>query len=163
MGHARMLAKHTAASAPERTFTFGSVFRDKQDTGQPQMFGEVDFDIVTGDTSNLAINEAEVLKVLDEIVAAFPSLSSSQMCFHVSHADLLHIIFEHCGIEPANRRATADVLSKLNIHNNTWSRVRMELRSPTIGISATSVDELQQFDFRGTCLNCLRVYSEDTI
>jgi translation initiation factor 2-alpha kinase 4 len=149
MGHARMLAKHSQSPPLQRTFTFGSVFRDKQDTGQPQMFGEVDFDIVTVDTLDLALKEAEVLKVLDEIINTFPSLSSSQMCFHIGHSDILQLIFEYCGIQPSSRRAAADVLSRLNIHNHTWQKIRMELRSPAVGISATSIDELQRFDFRG--------------
>ncbi|KAM0453783.1 hypothetical protein ACHAPV_008720 [Trichoderma viride] len=150
MGHARMLAKHSQSPPLQRTFTFGSVFRDKQDTGQPQMFGEVDFDIVTIDTLDLALKEAEVLKVLDEIINTFPSLSSSQMCFHIGHSDILQLIFEYCGIQPSSRRAAADVLSRLNIHNHTWQKIRMELRSPAVGISATSIDELQRFDFRDT-------------
>lgn len=149
MGGARMIAKQAAGPMLQRTFCFSSVFRDKQDTGQPQMFGEVDFDIVTTDTLDLALKEAEVLKVLDEIVSTFPSLSLTQMCFHVGHSDLLQLIFEHCGIELACRRLAADVLSRLNIHNHTWQKIRMELRSPAVGISATSVDELQRFDFRG--------------
>lgn len=154
MGNARMLAKNSNGPIVQRTFTFGSVFRDKQDTGQPQMFGEVDFDIVTTDTLDLALKEAEVLKVMDEIIFTFPSLSSSQMCFHVGHSDLLQLIFEYCGIEAACRRPAADVLSKLNIHNYTWQKIRSELRSPAVGMSATSVDELQRFDFRGKyCLS----------
>lgn len=150
MGHARTVAKQATGPIVPRTFTFGSVYRDKQDTGQPQMFGEVDFDIVTADTLDLALKEAEVLKVLDEIVHTFPSLSSSSMCFHIGHSDLLQLIFEHCGIELACRRAAADVLSKLNIHTNTWQKIRIELRSSAVGVSATSVDELQRFDFRDT-------------
>lgn len=149
MGHARIMAKPSSNLPAQRTFTFGSVFRDKQDTGHPQMFGEVDFDIVTMDTLDLALKEAEVLKVLDEIVMAFPSLSSAQMCFHVGHSDLLQLIFEYCDVEPACRRGTADVLSRLNIHGFSWQKIRTDLRSPAIGISATSVDELQRFDFRG--------------
>lgn len=149
MGHARMMAKHSSGPVVQRTFTFGSVFRDRLDTGQPRMFGEVDFDIVTTDTLDLALKEAEVLKVLDEIIFALPSLSSSQMCFHVGHSDLLQLIFEFCGIEPSSRRPAADVLSKLNIINFTWQKARLELRSPAVGVSATSVDELQRFDFRG--------------
>ena len=149
MGHARLMAKNTGSPVVQRTFNFGNVFRDKQDTGQPQMFGEVDFDIVTTDTLDLALKEAEVLKVLDEIIYNFPSLSSTQMCFHVGHSDLLQLILEYCGIEPACRRSAADVLSKLNIHNYTWQKIKSELRMPSVGISATSVDELQKFDFRG--------------
>ncbi|KAJ4255420.1 eukaryotic translation initiation factor 2-alpha kinase [Fusarium torreyae] len=150
LGNARMMAKQANGPVIQRTFTFGSVFRDKQDMGQPLMFGEVDFDIVTTDTLDLALKEAEVLKVVDEIIHTFPSLSTSVMCFHLGHSDLLQLIFEHCGIEPSSRRAAADVLSKLNIHNYTWQKIRIELRSATVGVSATSVDELQRFDFRDT-------------
>ncbi|KAM0561886.1 hypothetical protein ACHAPJ_003057 [Fusarium lateritium] len=150
LGNARMMAKQVNGPVIQRTFTFGSVFRDKQDMGQPLMFGEVDFDIVTTDTLDLALKEAEVLKVVDEIIHTFPSLSTAVMCFHLGHSDLLQLIFEHCGIEPSSRRAAADVLSKLNIHNYTWQKIRIELRSATVGVSATSVDELQRFDFRDT-------------
>jgi translation initiation factor 2-alpha kinase 4 len=149
MGNARMMSKQTNGPIVEKTYSFGSIFRDKQDTGQPRMLAEVDFDIVTTDTLDLALKEAEVIKVLDEIVHTFPSLSSSAMCFHVGHSDLLQLIFEHCGIEPACRRAAADVLSNLNISNHTWQKIRTQLRSSAVGVSATSVDELQRFDFRG--------------
>ncbi|KAL0943971.1 protein kinase [Colletotrichum truncatum] len=150
MGHARMLAKASGTASVQRTFAFGNIFRDRQDLGQPLMLGEVDFDIVTTDTFDLALKEAEVLKVLDEIIDTFPSLSSSQMCFHLGHSDLLQLIFDHCRVEPGSRRAAADVLSKLNIHNWTWQKIRVQLRSPLVGLSATSVDELQRFDFRDT-------------
>lgn len=149
MGHARMVAKQPLAGVVQRTFSFGSVFRDKQDSGQPQMFGEVDFDIVNSDTLDLALREAEVLKVLDEIIHTFPWLSSSQMCFHVGHSDLLQIVFDHCGIERSCHRAAAEVLSKLNVRKYSWQNIAVELRSSAVGISSTSVDELQRFDFRG--------------
>ncbi|KND93967.1 Serine/threonine-protein kinase gcn2 [Tolypocladium ophioglossoides CBS 100239] len=148
MGLARLVAKNSTTW--QRTFMFGHAFRDKKDTGQPQMFGEVDFDIVSHDTLDLSLKEAEVLKVLDEIVMAFPSVSAGPMCFHIGHSDLLQLIYEHCGIPPACRRATSEALTKLNIHNFTWQKIRMELRSPTVGMSATSVDELSRFDFRDT-------------
>lgn len=148
MGHARMLAKQSNGPVIHRSFAFGNVYRDRQDDGQPQIFGEVDFDIVTTDVLDFALKEAEVVKVLDEIIDTFPSLSSPQMCFHFGHSDLLQLIFEYCAIEPALRRAAADVLSKLNVHNHTWQKIRSELRSAA-GVSATSLDELQRFDFRG--------------
>jgi translation initiation factor 2-alpha kinase 4 len=59
------------------------------------------------------------------------------------------LIFEFCGVEVGARQATAEVLSKLNIRNFSWQKVRSELRSPLVGVSATTVDELQRFDFRG--------------
>ena len=146
--HARAIAKH--APSVQRSFAFGPVFRDKQSGGQPQTFGEVDFDIVSANSLDLALKEAEVVKVLDEVVHSFPALSSTQMCFHLNHADLLDLIFEFCRIEPNLRQPVAETLSKLNIQQWTWQKIKMELRSPLIGVSATSVDDLQRFDFRET-------------
>ncbi|KAF7864571.1 hypothetical protein EAF04_006703 [Stromatinia cepivora] len=146
--NARAIAKHQPPV--ERSFAFGTVFRDKHDGAAPQTFSEVDFDVVASDSLDLALKEAEVIKVLDEIVASFPSLPSSQMCFHVNHADLLGLIFDFCRIEPSIRQAAADTLSKLNVQQWTWQKIRAELRSPLVGVSATSVDDLQRFDFRDT-------------
>lgn len=72
------------------------------------------------------------------------------MCFHLNHSDLLGLIFEFCRIETSIRQAVSDTLSKLNVQSYTWQKIRTELRSPLIGVSATSVDDLQQFDFRDT-------------
>ncbi|QSZ35434.1 hypothetical protein DSL72_008304 [Monilinia vaccinii-corymbosi] len=146
--NARAIAKHQPSV--ERSFAFGTVFRDKHDGAAPQTFGEVDFDVVTSDSLDLALKEAEVIKVLDEIVTSFPSLPSSQMCFHINHADLLGLIFDFCRIEPSIRQAAADTLSKLNVQQWTWQKIRAELRSPLVGVSATSVEDLQRFEFRDT-------------
>ncbi|KAM7209231.1 Anticodon binding domain of tRNAs domain containing protein [Naviculisporaceae sp. PSN 640] len=148
MGHARSLARVTSGPVAQRSYSFGNIFRDRHGGGQPDVYGEVDFDIVTTDALDLALKEAEVIKVLDEIITAFPALSSTPICFHLGHSDLLHLIFEYCGVEPDSRQPAAEVLSKLNIRNFTWQKVRGELRSALVGISATSVDELQRFDFR---------------
>lgn len=148
--HARFIAKQEPSV--QRSFSFGPVFRDKQSGGQPQMFGEVDFDIVSLDTLDLALKEAEVIKVLDEIVGSFPSLATTTMCFHLNHSDLLGLIFDFCRIESGIRTAVADTLSKLNVQSYGWQKIRVELRSPLIGVSATSVDDLQKFDFRGRSL-----------
>ncbi|KAK0636270.1 anticodon binding domain of tRNAs-domain-containing protein [Bombardia bombarda] len=150
MGHARSLARVTSGPVVQRSYSFGNIFRDRHGGGQPNVLGEVDFDIVTQDALDLALKEAEVIKVLDEIVGAFPAMSSTPICFHLGHSDLLHLIFDFCGVEASARQAAAEVLSKLNIGNYTWQKVRGELRAPSIGISATSVDELQRFDFRDT-------------
>ncbi|KAE8446644.1 hypothetical protein EG329_011837 [Mollisiaceae sp. DMI_Dod_QoI] len=145
---ARAIAKHEPAV--ERSFAFGRVFRDRDSGGQPQTFGEVDFDIVSTDTLDLALKEAEVIKVLDEIVGNFPALTTTQMCFHINHSDLLGLIFDFCRIELSIRQAVAETLSKLNVQSWTWLKIRTELRSPLIGVSAPSVDDLQRFDFRDT-------------
>lgn len=147
MGRARMLAKSTNA-IPQHSYSFGSVYREQHGGGQPNQIGVADFDIVASNTLDLSLKEARVLSVVDDIIAAFPTLSSSQMAFQLGHSDLLQLIFEYCGIEPSIRRAAAETLSKLNVQGVTWQKLRGELRSPQCGVSATSVDELQRFDFR---------------
>ncbi|KAH8821648.1 anticodon binding domain of tRNAs-domain-containing protein [Xylogone sp. PMI_703] len=152
--HARVIAKHEPLV--QRSFAFGNVYRDRHDGGQPQTFGEVDFDIVSTNSLDLALKEAETIKVLDEIVTTIPSLASAQMCFHLNHSDLLGIIFDFCRIEPSIRQPVADALSKLNIQQWSWQKIRAELRSPLVGVSAMSVDDLQRFDFRDTPLNAFQ-------
>ncbi|KAI0119984.1 serine/threonine-protein kinase gcn2 [Nemania sp. FL0031] len=148
LGNARLLAKQLHPPEVRRSFAFGHVYRDRQSGGQPQMIGEVDFDITSADTLDLALKEAEVIKVLDEIIETFPSTSS--MCFHLGHSDLLQLIFDYCNIDLSARQSTAESLTKLNIHSITFQKIRAELRSPLIGISATSIEDLRRFDFRDT-------------
>ncbi|KAI1468535.1 serine/threonine-protein kinase gcn2 [Daldinia caldariorum] len=148
LGNARALAKHTNISSVRKSFTFGNVYRDRRNGGQPLMIGEVDFDIISNNTLDLALKEAEVIKVLDEIIHAFPS--TSPMCFHLGHSDLLQLIFDFCNVDLTARQLAAESLSKLNIHSYTFQKIRAELRSPMIGISATSIEDLRRFDFRDT-------------
>ncbi|CAK7208216.1 eukaryotic translation initiation factor 2-alpha kinase [Sporothrix eucalyptigena] len=151
MGNARALARcASGGDVVGKSYTFGSIFRDRPGGGQPSMFGEVDFDLVTTHTLDLALREAEVIKVIDEITAAFPTVRANPLCFQLGHSDLLQLIFDFCGVEKSARRAVADVLSRLNIHSVTWQKLRSELRSPLVGASTTSIDELQKFDFRDT-------------
>lgn len=151
MGRARALARVTQGPVAQRTFSFGSIFRDRHEGGQPDMYGEVDFDIVTTDALDLALKEAEVIKVLDEIITTFPTTSSTPMCFHINHSDLLNLIFDFCGVPTVSRRETAEVLSKLNIRNFSWPKVRGELRAAPISLPSTCIDDLKRFDWRSMC------------
>ncbi|KAF2425819.1 Serine/threonine-protein kinase [Tothia fuscella] len=146
--NARAIARRRPAA--ERTFAFGNVFRNTAAGGAPRSNGEVDYDIVTTDTLDLALKEAEVIKVLDEVVDGIPAFAMTQMCFHLNHSDLLELILEYCRIAISQRPAVKEVLSKLNVDTWTWQKVRADLRSPTLGVSATSLDDLARFDFRDT-------------
>ncbi|KAF2263828.1 kinase-like protein [Lojkania enalia] len=145
-------ARSIGRGAPfiEKSFVIGSVYRDNYTGGAPRSSGEADFDIMSYDTLDLALKEAEVIKVIDEVIDAFPSLASVQMCFHLNHADLLDIIMDYCRISAPQRPAVKEVLSKLNIQKFNWQNIRNDLRAPEIGISSTSLDDLAQFDWRDT-------------
>ncbi|KAL4909411.1 hypothetical protein BDW74DRAFT_80834 [Aspergillus multicolor] len=137
-------------SSLEKTFAFGTVYRDNPQGGEPRTHKEVDFDIVSRNTLDLALKEAEVIKVLDEIIEEFPPLKASPMCFLINHSDLLQLIMEFCRIKPSQIPLVKEVISRLNIGKYSMQKIRSELRSPAVGVASTSLDELVRFDFRDT-------------
>ena len=146
--NARLLAKH--APVARKTYAFADVYRGALVSSHPKSHGEVDFDIVSYDNLDLALREAEVIKVMDEIIDIFPSLDSAKMCFHIGHSHLLDSILTICGITEDKWGVVKEILSKLNIGQWTWAKIRNELRAPGIAIASTSLDDLVRFDFRDT-------------
>ena len=152
MGNARSLARNPNAAVVPKCYSFGNVFRERPGGGQPTMLPAVEFDIVTKNRKDKTLKEAEVIKVLDEIIASFPNLYLNQkLFFQLGHSDLLQLIFDFCGVEMGARRAVSEQLSRLN--QMSWQKVRADLRAPLVGASSTSLDELQRFDFRGKTLH----------
>ncbi|KAH2019830.1 hypothetical protein KXV45_003763 [Aspergillus fumigatus] len=149
----------------EKTFAFGTVYREMPHGSEPRTHKEVDFDIVSHNTLDLALKEAEVIKVLDEIIEEFPPLRSSPMSFLINHSDLLQLIMEFCRITPSQVPLVKEIISKLNFGKWTMQKIRSELRSPAIGVASTSLDDLARFDFRDTpkqAQNRLRSIMEGT-
>lgn len=142
-------ARSIARQAPpvEKTYTIGHVYRDAFTGGAPRSSGEADFDIISYNSLDLALKEAEVVKVVDEVIDEFPSLSTAPIVFQINHADLLDLIMESCRIAPSLRRSVKQILNRLNIQDWTWQKIRNDLRSPTVGVSSTSLDDLAKFDF----------------
>ncbi|KAL1626626.1 eukaryotic translation initiation factor 2-alpha kinase [Diplodia seriata] len=142
-------ARSIARQAPpvEKTYTIGHVYRDAFTGGEPRSNGEADFDIISYNSLDLALKEAEVVKVMDEVIDEFPSLSTAPIVFQINHADLLDLIMESCRIATPLRRSVKQILNRLNIHDWTWQKIRSDLRSPTVGVSSTSLDDLAKFDF----------------
>ena len=150
----------------QKTFIFDNVYRVDPSGNQPKIFGEANFDIVSGNSLNLAVREAEVLKILDDILDAFPNLSTVQMCYHINHSFILDAIFKFCDIESSKWSAVKETISKLHTGDWTWSRVRYELRDPAVSVAATSLDELERFDFRDVwdkAIPKLRSILKDTV
>lgn len=134
----------------EKTYAFGTVYREMPHGSEPRTHKEVDFDIVSHNALDLALKEAEVIKVLDEIIEEFPPLRSASMCFMINHSDLLQLIMDFCRITPSQIPLVKEIISKLNVGKWTMQKIKSELRSPTIGVASTSLDDLTRFDFRGT-------------
>ena len=146
LANARAIARFPIPA--EKSYAFGQVFRRTASGGAPRSFGEADFDIISSDTLDLALKEAEVIKVLDEVIDEFPCFVGSPMCFHLNDSRLLDIILDFCQISKPQQPAVKEVLSKLNMRHWDWQKIRSELRSPTLDIPSTLLDDLARFDFR---------------
>ena len=144
--HARAIARKYPAT--DKSYAFGNVFRETVVGGAPLSSGEVDFDIVSHDALDLALKEAEVIKVLDEIIDEFPGVATAQMCFHINHANLLDLILDYCRISLPQRQAVKEQISKLNISDFDWTKIRNELRSPALAVPSTSLDDMVSWDPR---------------
>jgi translation initiation factor 2-alpha kinase 4 len=147
---ARQLARRECSL--RHVYTFDRVFRDTFSGGPPKANEEVDFDIVSlAGSEDQALDDAEIVKVLDEMTEELPDLTTSgTICFHLNHANILDAILESCRVPTAQQAAVKECISKLGYHTYTWAKIRAELRSAAIGLSITMVNDLQQFDFRDT-------------
>ncbi|KAL8866996.1 MAG: hypothetical protein Q9174_005947 [Haloplaca sp. 1 TL-2023] len=143
--YARVLAKHAAPGS--KVYTFGEVYRSVRPGCHPKTLGEVDFDYVSYNSFDFALREAEVVKVLDEIIDQFPSMASVKMCYHINHSLVLDAVLESCGIPFSKHAFVREILSRLHTGDNTWASIRTELRSPPLSVPATSIEELMVFDF----------------
>lgn len=144
--NARLLAR--AAKSPRKTYTFGYVYREVESGGAPRRISEADFDIISYDSLDSALREAEVVKVVDEIINGFPSMASLPMCYYINHSRLSNAILAFCKIHPSKWALVKDSLGQLHGSEINWSKAKALLRTPAIGVAATSVEELMRFDFR---------------
>ena len=145
---ARMLARLPDLASCQKSFSFGSVFRNNDSGGHPLMHCSVDFDIISNDSLDLALREAETIKVLDQILDRIPSLQSARTYLQISHSELLDRILEFVAAEKHHWEAIKQALSRLYTSTPqwTWTKLRTELRSA--GVGSTTIDDLVQFDFR---------------
>ena len=146
---ARLLAKQEVNMVARKSFHFGTVFRDAPTGQHPRMHGEVDFDIVSDNSLDLALREAEVIKVMDEIVDNIPSLMNASISYQLSHSKLLNTILSFCQISEEKFPALKQILSRLNIGQWSWAKIKTELRS--IAIPSTCLEDLASFDFKDSC------------
>ena len=146
---ARMLAKRPNLASCHKSYSFGNVFRNAPSGVHPTMHGEVDFDIVSSDSLDMALREAETIKVVDEVLDGVPSMAHEPVYYQISHSKLLEKIL--APVAAGQRLAVKQAISRLYTGQWTWAKIRNELRSPPTSISSTVIDDLMQFDFREPC------------
>ncbi|EXJ91345.1 PEK protein kinase [Capronia coronata CBS 617.96] len=132
-----------------KTYCFGVVYRATVPGNEPRQVPEVDFDFVSRSARDLSIKEAEVIKILDEMLQEFPALAVRNWTIYLNHADLINLILDFCRIKPDEISKVKQALSHLNTGTTTWTQVREQLRSSAMNIAETSVTDLSRFNFDG--------------
>lgn len=133
-----------------KTYCFGQVYRATAPGQEPVQVPEADFDFISHNARDLNIKEAEVIKVLDEILLEFSALAIRSWIIHLNHGDLLDIILDFCRIKSSNFSKVKQALSHLNVGHITWKEVREQLRGSALNIPETCVADLSRFNFEGS-------------
>ncbi len=133
-----------------KSYAFGNVYRQtfdiNEDVNELHLGEEAVFDIVSENT-DLMLHEAEVIKVLDDIMTTIPCLARENMCFNINHSDLLDAVFEHCAVAKEHRRNASDTLAKLDVDTYSWDNATAALLG--FGLTQVSIRNLEEFSFRG--------------
>jgi translation initiation factor 2-alpha kinase 4 len=144
---ARLLAHKKIDHA--RHYSFGVVYREGRDGGRPSPFSEASFDIVSYSAKDLSIKDAEILKVVDEIMADFPSLKQNKtMVIYLNHTELLDMLLKHCGIDSKHWSAVKLILSTITTATGTWKRIEKKLRDEKFNLPSASIQQLAYFNFQ---------------
>ena len=138
-----------ARGRPENNkfFSFGTIYRASDEKLEPALRSEVNFDIVSSNTIDLSLKDAEAIKTLDEFVCSTPAISFKKPVIVLNHSDLLDVILESSRIAPERFAIVKAQLSKLGVE---WQkeRLRDELRKKSMNIPNMSVEDLLRFNFR---------------
>ncbi|KAF9184078.1 hypothetical protein BGZ51_003580 [Haplosporangium sp. Z 767] len=131
-----------------KRFYFGRVYRENTVGGQPQIVHEVDFDIVHN-THNPMVADAEVIKVVDELLEEFPPFKSTNgVFFLLNHTVVVEAIFDNCRIPSEIRSGVYTILGQLGRQYQHMSQVRNHLMS-VYHLPRSVLDELELFDRKG--------------
>ncbi|CAG8495247.1 14730_t:CDS:10, partial [Funneliformis mosseae] len=129
-----------------KRYTFDRVYRENTVGGQPRIISEVDFDIVHSTPAPM-VAEAEIFKIVDEILLEFPPIKSVNYVFYVNHTNILETIFKCCRIPEDIKKGVCGLLGQLD-KKCTLSMIRAQLMNK-YQLSKMVLDELALFDFRG--------------
>ncbi|KAF3935661.1 hypothetical protein ABW19_dt0206494 [Dactylella cylindrospora] len=134
-----------------KSYSFGIVFRENSVDrfGQPNMYGEVVFDIVSKSEKDSDLKEAETIKVVDEIIDSFSFFQGAAMVFTINHSDILNLVLDYCNIKVvADRHVIVKELSRLSTTGNKWETLQRELKTARANISTATLAELRRFDWK---------------
>lgn len=111
---ARYLSKNP--NCVSKQFRLQHVYRPpshSKSSVEPKKFGEIDFDIISSSSADSPYYEAESIKVIDEILTAFPHFEKTNTAIVLNHADILESVFNYANIDKAQRSFVSRSLSQL--------------------------------------------------
>lgn len=144
---ARYLSKNP--NSVSKQYRLQHVYRPPEYTKsslEPRRFGEIDFDIISQSHSEPFFNDAESLKIIDEILTVFPVYKNTNTFFVINHADILESIFDFVNIDKAQRPLVSRMLSQSGFAK-TFRDVKNDLKSQ-LNIPVTVLNDLEMFDFK---------------
>lgn len=144
---ARYLSKNP--NCVSKQFRLQHVYRPpshSKSSVEPKKFGEIDFDIISSSSADSPYYEAESIKVIDEILTAFPHFEKTNTAIVLNHADILESVFNYANIDKAQRSFVSRSLSQLGFAKS-FKEIKSDLKSQ-LNISSTALDDLELFDFR---------------
>lgn len=107
---------------------------------------EADFDIVHKETA-LMVPDAEVLKVVEEILEELPPFKSGGFYFMINHAGIADLILDSCRVPTDIRKGVMVALSSLG-RGTSFATVRNVLKLK-FHLQRSVLDELSIFNVQG--------------
>ncbi|KAI8639080.1 kinase-like domain-containing protein [Parasitella parasitica] len=149
---ARYIARQKGFPELKR-FTFDKVYRENQSGGQPEAVLEADFDIVHKETAPM-VPDAEVLKVVEEVLEELPPYKNGGFYFMVNHTGITDIILDSCRVPPDIRKGVLVALSSLG-RAPSFAAVRNILKLK-YHLQRSVLDELSMFNVHGELENTVK-------
>ncbi|KAL7662597.1 non-specific serine/threonine protein kinase [[Candida] zeylanoides] len=151
---ARYLSKNEAPFG--KMFKHAFVYRqpglNKRPGSMPDKYSAVSFDVMTHDTLARLDNDAECIKVVDEIVAILPlpRRSVSATIILLNHCDVLNATidfsFGNVGIDDRKRAEVVGILSQLGIESDV-EQIKSRLRQDAGVPHTVTRDLIDRFNF----------------
>lgn len=108
---------------------------------------EADFDIVHRDTAPM-VPDAEVLKVVEEILEELPPYKKGGFHFMINNASITDLILDNCRVPTDYRKGVLVTLSSLARGGTSFATVRNVLKL-RFHLQRSVLDELSLFNIQG--------------
>ncbi|RUS33243.1 hypothetical protein BC938DRAFT_472418 [Jimgerdemannia flammicorona] len=130
-----------------KRYAFDRVYRENPFPGQPESILEADFDVVHETSNSPMVPDAEVVKLVEEVLEEFPPYKNGGFYFLINHAGITEAILDSCRIPVDMRRAVSLELTRLG-RVSSFSLVRNQLKIK-LQLPRSALDELERFHVQG--------------